>query len=311
MELHIPIFCATDENYAPFASMMMKSVLMHTHSFVDFYVLDGGIKKKTKRMIARDLKAYPHKSITYFDMAQYDLSQFPDMAHFSVNTFSRYFIPELVPHLEKIIYLDVDMTIKKDIKELFDQDLDGYPLGAMAHTPTTFMSRRLRDCTWSVYHEDSAYFNAGMLVMNIPKLIQMNFTDEAIKLTHLLREKLIFPDQDVLNIMFENNYKILDFRFNYVNYIRWRKEIRNIDPVVVHHCSLKPWKENSIYQQDFEDILQQSVFYDHVFKTYRSHKVRYYLFGKIPLCTKYVPKAIFLNQSFFDRSQVIKEIEYV
>ena len=38
MSEHIPVFCATDENYAPFASIMMKSVLMHTDSVIDFYI---------------------------------------------------------------------------------------------------------------------------------------------------------------------------------------------------------------------------------------------------------------------------------
>ena len=55
MDNVIHIVCATDENYAPFASIMMKSVLMHTKSFINFYILDGGVTARTKKLISKDL----------------------------------------------------------------------------------------------------------------------------------------------------------------------------------------------------------------------------------------------------------------
>ena len=301
MKEHIPVFCATDENYAPFASIMMKSLLSHTKSFIDFYVMDGGITKKTKKLIDKDLKNFPNKTIRYIDMSPYDLKRFPNLAHFSANTFSRYFIPEIAPDLKRAIYLDVDMTIKGDIADLFHQDLDGHALGAMAHLPSTFMSMRLKKKTWPDYHSESAYFNAGTLLMDIPKLIEMDFTQKAIDLTDMLYDKLIYPDQDVMNIIFENNYKILDFRFNFVNYAPWYEEVKKTVPVVVHHCSLKPWKLNSIYQQDFEEVLHNSIFYPIILKKYRARQVKYSLFGWLPIFKKYVPKDIFLNQSFVEK----------
>ena len=88
MSNHIPVFCATDENYAPFASLMMKSVLMHTNSFIDFYIMDEGIKEKTKKLIKKDLKQYPNKKLHFVDMSKYSLNRFPDLAYYSLNTFS-------------------------------------------------------------------------------------------------------------------------------------------------------------------------------------------------------------------------------
>ncbi len=37
----IPIFLACDDNYAPFLCTTMYSILLHTKSQIDFYVMDG------------------------------------------------------------------------------------------------------------------------------------------------------------------------------------------------------------------------------------------------------------------------------
>ena len=49
--MNIPIFLASDENYAPFLCTTLFSILKHTESFIEFYVLDGGIENKSKILI--------------------------------------------------------------------------------------------------------------------------------------------------------------------------------------------------------------------------------------------------------------------
>ena len=304
MTEHIPIFCATDENYAPFTSLMMKSMLMHTNSFIDFYIMDGGIKEKTKKLINKDLKKYLNKKITYIDMGMYDLNRFPctgKFERFSANTFARYFVPEIVPNLEKVIYMDVDIIVKKDIAELYHQDMKNFPIGA---TPCDFnenngMMQQVKNICPDV-NVESVAFNAGILLMNIPKLIQMDYTNQAIRLTEIFADKLVFPDQDILNIIFENNYLPLDYRFDFIHSTlprirKYKTGIKIMDPIMIHYTT-KPWNLNVYYQNDFEEILRDSVFYKLILRKWRSRRVSYYLFGFIPIFKKYVPKDIFANQ---------------
>ncbi len=304
MSEHIPIFCATDENYAPFTSMMMKSLLAHTKSFVDFYVMDGGIKTKTKSLIKKDLKQFSNKKIHYVDMSKYDLSRFPNLGHFSVNTFARYFVPEIAPDFKKVIYMDVDIIVKQDIQELFDQDMNGHEI---AGTPCDFNEISMTTQIKRIYPEaniESVCFSAGMLLMDIPKLRKMNYTANAIRLTETLYKRLCYPDQDVLNIIFENNFKHLDYRFDFIHTTlakiqKTRPEIRTIDPLMIHY-TLKPWKSNVAFQEDFEEELKKTVFQKIIQKKWRSRRVKYYLFGFIPVFKKYVPKDIFMNQFWVD-----------
>ena len=120
----------------------------------------------------------------------------------------------------------------------------------------------------------------------------MNFTQEAIALTSQLYHKLVCADQDVLNILFENNYKKLEYRFNFFPArLVHSKDILLSSPVIVHYTSLKPWKENTPFKEDFDEILRSSVFYKRVVKKYRSKKIsKFYLFGFIPLFTRTIPK---------------------
>lgn len=294
MSNRIPIFCATDENYAPFASLMMKSVLMHTESFIDFYIMDGGICDKTKKLIDKDLKKYPNKELHYIDMGKYDLSQFPNLAYYSLNTFSRYFIPDITPQLSKIIYLDVDIIVTDDIAGLYCQELNGCAIAAMPESKyfCNNSQNRVRQIVWPKYHKDSHYFNAGVLLLDIQKLIQMDFTQKAVDLTVALYHKLGCPDQDVLNILFENNYKELTYDFNfmvyYENNLKKRfPDIQSIKPSVIHYAVFKPWKEYSPFFEEFNAVLQTSVFCKRVMRQFRSQKTsKYYLFGCIPLFEK-------------------------
>ena len=289
MDNNIHIVCATDENYAPFASIMMKSVLMHTNSFIDFYVLDGGITTRTKKLIGKDLKKYKNKHLHYVDMSKFDLSRFPNIKHYSLNTFSRYFIPEIFSNLQKVLYMDVDIIVKQDINELWNQDMNGYPIAAVLEDFYSGNYQTLKNRIWPSYQGKDQYFNAGVMVLDIPKLQDMKFTDKTVEMTAQLYHKLSCPDQDVLNILFENNFKVLDYRFNYMPdhvYLLKKKhpEIKAIDPVVIHYTIQKPWKYVSLASDDFDKVLNKSGFRNFLQKKYHTKSIfHFFLFSKIPL----------------------------
>ncbi len=293
MNEKIPLICATDENYAPFASIMMKSVLMHTKSFIDFYVLDGGIKDKTKKLIQEDLKKYSNHELHFVDMSKFNLSKFPSIHHYSVNAFSRYFIPLILHDYKKVLYMDVDIIVRRDITELYQQNMDNFPIAAVLEDFYEGNYTYLKQYIWPKYTAGDRYFNSGVLLMDIQKLNKMNFTEKAIQLTCQIYDRLNTADQDIFNILFENNFKILDYRFNYMpDHITFLKEkhpeITSINPVVLHYTARKPWKAKSCASEDFEKVLNQSVFMEKVVSKYKTYEcLTYYLFGFIPFLKKY------------------------
>ena len=64
----IPVFMASDENFAPFVAITMASILKNTSSFVEFYVLDSGISKKNKQKIINLNKFFKNFSIEFIEV---------------------------------------------------------------------------------------------------------------------------------------------------------------------------------------------------------------------------------------------------
>ena len=268
MMKNIPIFMASDDNYAPFLCTAMYSILENTDTPIDFYVLDGGISDKSKNLIAESFSLFDNYGIEYIDMSNYDLNQFPNLKHYSVNTFSRYFIANIKPNISRCLYLDVDIIVKGDIVDLYNQNLEGFPLGVVLEDFYTGNYTYLKEKIYQNYKGGSNYFNAGILVLDLKYFRENNLQTTLIKMTSDYAEKLSCPDQDVFNIVFENNFKILDYKYNfmpdhYAMFESYKSEIAKQskqDAVVYHFTGGKPWKNESCESKLFWNIANKTKF---------------------------------------------------
>lgn len=316
----IPVFLASDENYAPFLTTTAYSILENTNSFIEFYILDGGISEKSKRIIKKSLDEFDNFSIEFVDMSSYDLNRFPNLRHYSVNTFLRFFIPEIFCNAKKIIYLDVDIIVKKDIKDLYDIDLGGYPIAAVLEDFYEYNAKHLKKTIYPEYAGGTNYFNAGVLIMDIQKFIQNNYSNLLINKTIEYMDKLSTADQDVFNIVFENNFKIIDYKYNYMP--DYNKELKNLHPdradeicnnaYILHYTWYKPWKSNKTAAfNDFWQIAEKTLFIDRIKRIYDRARItklkKVLLFGFIPL-----PKILlFVKMNDIDfNSVIIKKKSY-
>ncbi len=231
-------------------------------------------------------------------MSGFGLDRFPNLRHYSLNAFSRYFIPELTPDLKKVLYIDVDVIVKDDIAELYNQPMDNCAVAAVLEDFYAGNYTTLKDIIWPKYKGGDKYFNSGVLLMDIQKFIKNNYEQKLIDLTVKLYDKLNCPDQDVLNIMFDGKFKVLDYRYNFMPdhlHMLQKKhpERGEVEPLVIHYTAQKPWKAKSSRSADFDEILQQTQFADIVKKKFAAAKTlkptnkkeiqKYKLFGFLPL----------------------------
>lgn len=298
----IPIFLASDDNYAPYVCTMMFSILDNTKTKINFYVLDGGITNKSKKLIKESLKCFKHYTVEYIDMKNYGLEKFPNLRHYSLNTFSRYFIPKIKPKLGKILYMDVDIIVKGDIAELYNHDLGEYPLGAILEDFYTNNYKYLKASIYPDYKGGSNYFNAGVLLIDVQKFIQNNISQRCIDLTVEIGDKLSCADQDIFNIIFENNFKKLDYKYNYMpdhfDYLKKlhpdRAEQIRSDAVVLHYTHCKPWFYGSVADEDFWKVANRTKFFEKI-KNPRKNLVKKYF------------KYLFLSKVYFKDCKLKKE----
>lgn len=276
MNLKIPVFLASDDNYSPFVATTMFSILEHTTSFAEFYILDGGIIENSKKLIEKSLEKFNNFSIEYIDMLGFGLERFPNLKHYSLNTFSRYFIPQIKPDLKKVLYLDIDIIANGDIAELYNSDLENYPLGAVLEDFYGQNALTLKEKIYPKFASGKKYFNAGVLVLNLEYFRQNNMTQKLVDKTIELSDVLACPDQDIFNIFFENNYKVLDYKFNFMpDHFEMLKDLYpqradNIkkNAVLIHYTARKPWRFFSNAMNEFWLVAKNTAFLDKLIKDF-------------------------------------------
>lgn len=146
-------------------------------------------------------------------------------------------LADLVPEIpEKILYLDIDMMVAKDISELYNIDISEYEYAAV------------REKYGSIFIRPD-YINAGMLLLNMKKIKETKLLEKARNL--IKKRKLIFADQDA--IFWSTSKKLLLPR-KYNEQSKFNRK----DTVICHFCKrlmLRPYPHIENFKQwQIDDI---------------------------------------------------------
>ena len=286
-EKNVPIVIATNDYYAPYISTLLLSIREHaseTNNY-DILVLSHDIREDNKKNLLDTLKEKKNFSLRFTDPGSlldgYDLYT---RGHFSVETYYRLVLPEMLYSYDKILYIDVDMIAVADLAELYHTDVEGYLLAA-AYDPDTaglyngfqpdkkaYMDKEL--ALENPYH----YFQAGTLLMNLKEFRRTFTTKEILDVAASKEWQLL--DQDILNKLCEHKVKILDMSWNvmydyagvrikqiirlapewlYLEYMEARKH-----PKIIHYAGPeKPWLfPEGDFASIYWDYAKQTPYYE-------------------------------------------------
>ncbi|MBQ8293946.1 MAG: glycosyltransferase family 8 protein [Alphaproteobacteria bacterium] len=262
---HIPVFFATDEKYAPLAATSMASILFNTDSFIDFYILDCNLGAKTRKKFEMLHEKFSNFSVEFIPVASDERFAHIELRNYLTTAcFARLLIPDVKPDLGKVIYLDCDTIVLQDIAQLYDQELDGYAIGAVPD-PNVYNvpEKRLQLHTGALLSDTHFYFNSGILLIDCDVWRKNDMLPKLMAAERVTAPTRYYNDQDVLNKAFDSNYKQLDVRFNVKsNLITFCPQ----EHVVVRHFTgfMKPWVRMGFRQvnaKDFWFYCQMTVFF--------------------------------------------------
>lgn len=167
---------------------------------------------------------------------------------------------ELLPEITgNVVYLDVDMFIRKDLEELYSLDLAGmgYIAAAVNECPRE-MRAALEDCEWP--KAAGVYFNNGTMVVNADMYRREHIAERIPELYNKYKQKFYGVDQDLQNVTLGAKTLRLPLKWNYSdtwleqlpkrdifadNWLSHRpKDVidATIDPCIVHFMGrFKPW----------------------------------------------------------------------
>jgi lipopolysaccharide biosynthesis glycosyltransferase len=168
--------------------------------------------------------------------------------HISRATYYRLGLPELLPaDIGRVLYLDCDLIVKRDIGELWDIDLDGHAIAAVYDAgadPAAFAAR------WGLAPAPGAYLNAGVLLIDLGAVRREGIFAAALDFLKANRAELKFMDQDALNYVLWRKWLVLDPEWNVQRAMLFEGWSRQVpasmlpqgQPAIVHYTGdQKPW----------------------------------------------------------------------
>ncbi len=260
---HIPICFATDDNYVPFLTVALASLLDNAakENFYKIYVLTSHLSDENKHSI---LKHVTENSSIEFVQLSKELDKVQNMFHlrdyYSKETYYRIFIPNLFPQYQKVLYLDCDITVLGDISELYNTSIHGYYVAAaVEEVMQTFdVFGNYVEQADGINRKD--YFNAGILLINCRrwrnKLIAERFVDLLNRYTFR-----VVQDEDYLNVLCKDNVKRLPLDWNKTSYKNEDFDDNNLK--IIHwKINWRPWKyKDVLYEEYFWKYAKITDFY--------------------------------------------------
>ena len=293
----IPIFLSSDNNYAPFVATTIASICDNTKSFCDFYILDSGISEENKDKICELKQQFDNFSIEFLNVNSEEefrnLNYYNAEDYITLSTYNRFLIPKLKPDLKKILYLDVDIVVFGDIAELYNQDLEDYALGAVWDESRKYYNLDTKELM--ELSDDYKYFNAGVLLIDIQKWNKDNIVAKLFKISDSYGENVLHADETLLNKYFDGQYKILDLKYNYLEYDLISHPL---EQVIIRHfvTKFKPWTippEKSAKQMygadEFWKYAEKTAFYKDILENFRDSvlTINQYRLSQIYLKNRY------------------------
>ena len=176
--------------------------------------------------------------------------------HLSIAAYWRYFLPYIIPNIEKIVYIDCDTIICDDIQKLYNIDIrNNFIAGCVdiAVNQCDFGDFKLAKDKLSLFdfNEFSKYINSGVLVINIKKWKEERISEKLLDISK--QNKFIFHDQDALNIICKDKIYYLSERWNFTTHVapeiysistqnNMQNRILNWDIGIIHYPGkFKPW----------------------------------------------------------------------
>jgi UDP-D-galactose:(glucosyl)LPS alpha-1,3-D-galactosyltransferase len=143
-------------------------------------------------------------------------SLFPQFRWDSNVTYTRLAIPEVIPDHRVVLYLDVDTIVLQDISELLYRPLGDAPFAAVPDPtkPLLRLGRALPGWQELGLSGDRAYFNNGIMLMDVERCAAQRLFSEAARFLAEHRENVRYWDQDGMNWAATDNWARLERKWN-------------------------------------------------------------------------------------------------
>jgi cephalosporin hydroxylase/lipopolysaccharide biosynthesis glycosyltransferase len=249
----IQVVCAVEgEAYVRHCAAMLHSLLLHNPGVeirIDYLHGDDTGARNRRRVAAMvsDLGS----EIRFHEVPDRWVQGLPIKGFTRKATWYRILLDELLPDIDRVLYLDADLLVTDSVVPLWQTGLAGQLVAAVSNVPM------LHDRLYTERPElgGDPYFNAGVLVMDLAGIRREGVGPELRELGVRHAARLRWRDQDVLNEVLHHRRLPLPPRWNCMNSVMnfpWAYEYFSVEdledarrnPAIRHFegpADNKPW----------------------------------------------------------------------
>ncbi|OCG08127.1 glycosyl transferase family 8 [Gilliamella sp. wkB178] len=262
----INIAYCTDSNYLEHVGVSITSIILNNmHNNIHFHVFLYDVTLEEQQKLQKISSSISIYSIPPNELTKYIDNLNNKVKHINRSMYIRLCVPRLLHgNIDKFIYLDADTLCFSDISEINNINIDSV---VCAVTPDSLNNDNMLKNKNRLKLTSKYYFNSGFLYININNWINFDTEEKVnqILLSSPQSKELIYPDQDALNIVLQNQVLLIENKWNYL--FTWMNDDQRDNffydkttlPYIIHFTGAR-----KIWYQEHKGLAQEIYcFYKH------------------------------------------------
>lgn len=222
--MNIALVTLLDDKFFIAYEGFWKSFIYHNPWFAwDFIILDNGLSEDNKEKIRNNYKRTWFRKIQKVNYREINFGKTHEKLRATYYTLDAF----LISNYDRIVFMDMDITVLGDIRELF----------ACEHG---FAACKAYN---SKMDELVETFNSGVFI------VQKEFLTKDVYncLLRIAKRGFSMPDQKVLNTYFREEKKFINKRYNVEKRMMNSVKYKNVfdEAKILHWIAEKPWQEKT------------------------------------------------------------------
>jgi lipopolysaccharide biosynthesis glycosyltransferase len=284
--IKVPIAFICDSHYIIPTAVAITSLICNKNpnTYYDIYLIVADLSEKELEKFNEFKGSHADIHIIKASLEKFEgIRQF---LHITSTACLKFDLPNLIPHQDKVLYLDSDVIIQKNLSDLFEININDYYAGAVKDIGLVDNNLNIKN-----------YFNSGVMLLNL-KLMRENEASTALLNIRKTADNVTYMDQDCFNILFDKKVKLLPVIYNcfYNYFLRFGNKYTldyinkcfgtnysSLDDIKKNSCIIhlasydKPWIYfNSVFVREWDEYFKKSPFKHHKLKR-KSIKLRKFI----------------------------------
>jgi lipopolysaccharide biosynthesis glycosyltransferase len=228
----LDVACAAEGEYVIHSAAMLHSLLAcNPPGSVVIHYLHGPELSSRTRSQLQDMVVRSGGEVNFWEIPGSWCDGLPTEGFTRTATWYRVFLPELLPDVARVLYLDADVLVIDPVAPLWELDMSTKLVAAVTNVLDPQSVDRPTPLELA---GPDGYFNAGVMVLNLDLMRRENSSRALYDYGRAHADELAWRDQDALNVILGGSRLPLHPRWNCMNAILvfpWSAEVLGADAV--------------------------------------------------------------------------------